>query len=428
MRGFGLIVGGGFVVAVASGAVARVTPAGEATDWPRPASMEAQVRFWRDVFTRYSRHHVVIHDAEHVGRVFEVLDFRPHVRAGRSEVELARIRERATARTRAAVARRHGLRPERVRGQRGLREEFIEGIRRSRRYLPAMERIFGEHGLPRELTRLPLVESSFNPRAHSRVGAAGIWQFMPATARTFVRVDPLVDERWDPIAATHAAARLFRSLHARFQSWPLAITAYNHGPNGVARAVRTIGTKDIGRIVRRYRSRTFGFASRNFYAEFLAAVDVERDYRRHFGDLRLDPPLRFREHRVRRPIGVEAAARWAGTTRRELVALNPALRSQVTSGRRAIPAGYRLRVPSATPEVVLLPADTRVVTESLPTKRRGKPAAVVRHRVRRGETLTHIARRHKTSVATLRRVNRLGRRSLLQIGQLIRVPASGRGA
>src|SRR5207302_759238 len=212
-----------------------------------------------------------------------------------------------------------------LRAQRGLRERFAEGIRVSRRYLPEMERIFREEGLPVELTRLPLIESCFNLHAYSKVGAAGIWQFMPATGRHFMRVDNLVDERRDPIASTRAAAQFLDRVHDMLGSWPLAITAYNHGPDGVARAVGEVGSSDIGRIVREYQGRAFGFASRNFYAEFLAALDVERDYQTYFGDLSVDAPLRMHERRLERALGIEAAARLARTDRTALALLDPAL-------------------------------------------------------------------------------------------------------
>jgi membrane-bound lytic murein transglycosylase D len=407
--------------------------AGAASLLPRPVEMEGQIDFWRAIFTRYSRHQVLLHDPVHLHRVYAVLDFRPHLARGRSETAVARLREGETERRIVQLRRRHGLAADRIRSQRGLREQFATGIRLSRRYLPVMERIFREEGVPLELTRLPLVESSFELRARSKAGAAGIWQLMPATGRLFLRVDRSVDERWDPIAATRAAARFLGGLHDRLGTWPLAITAYNHGPEGVARAVRTTGTTDIARIVRDYRGPAFGFASRNFYAEFLAALDVDGDHRRHFGDLPLEPLLRFREHRVRRAIGVAAAARWAGTTQQELVALNPALSSAVVAGRRPIPAGYHLRLPAGDEaDVVLLPAAPRplaVAARSGPAKRPArKRVSVVRYRVRGGDTLSHIARRHRVSVATLRRVNRLSRGSLLRVGQVIVVPVPARAA
>src|SRR5438128_176574 len=143
----------------------------------------------------------------------------------------------------------------RLHSQRGLRERFAEGIRISRRYFPEMERIFREAGLPVELIRLPLIESCFNLRAYSKVGAAGIWQFMPRTGRLFMRVDNLVDERRDPISSPRAAAPFLTRVHDMLDTWPLAITAYNHGPEGVARGVDEVGTTDIARIVRDYHGK-----------------------------------------------------------------------------------------------------------------------------------------------------------------------------
>src|SRR4029453_7063103 len=98
-------------------------------------------------------------------------------------------------------------------------------------------RIFRDEGLPVELTRLPLIESCFDVEAYSKVGAAGIWQFMPATGRLYMEVSSSVDERRDPIPPPRAAARYLSRSYERLGNWPLAITSYNHGPNGMARAI-----------------------------------------------------------------------------------------------------------------------------------------------------------------------------------------------
>jgi membrane-bound lytic murein transglycosylase D len=299
-----LAVAGALTCATSSGALAA-----SPEDFPRPAVLEAPIRFWRAIFAGYSTDQVVVHDADDLTRIYKVLDFRA---AGSSEAARDRLREVATKRELARVrrtlvalatdpgggsgsdpetARIRGLFPGDVdarelrrasgakvlRAQRGLHERFAAGLRIARKYWPAMERIFRREGLPVELVYLPLVESSFNVRAESKVGAVGIWQFMPATARHFgLRVTPRVDERRDPIASTRAAARYLRVLHQHLKSWPLAISAYNHGPGGIVRAMHSAGSTDIGDIVRRHHSARFGFASRNFYAEFLAALDAAR--------------------------------------------------------------------------------------------------------------------------------------------------------
>ena len=300
-----LAAAGALLCATSSGALA-----GSPADFPRPTALEAAIRFWRAIFAEYSTDQVVVHDADDLTRIYKVLDFRA---AGRSEAVRDRLREVGTKRELARVRRtllalagnpagdggadpeaarirglfpgdvcrrdlRRASRAKVLRAQRGLRERFAAGLRIARKFRPAMERIFRREGLPVELVYLPLVESSFVVRAESKVGAVGIWQLMPATARHFgLRVTPRVDERRDPIASTRAAARYLRVLHQRLKSWPLAISAYNHGPGGIVRAVQSAGSTDIGDIVRRHHSARFGFASRNFYAEFLAVLDAARD-------------------------------------------------------------------------------------------------------------------------------------------------------
>ena len=417
--------------------------------FPRPAELEPQIRFWRAIFTQYSAHQVVLHDAVHLDKVYKVLDFRSRLDDGFSEGELASLERLETDveldRLRALLLRLHaaGSQPEsltaeeravydlwaddsapdrflaaaddkRLHSQRGLRERFAEGVRASRAYFPEMEHIFREEGLPVELVRLPLIESCFNLRAYSKAGAAGVWQFMPKTGRLFMRVDNLVDERRDPISSTRAAARFLTRVHDMLDTWPLTITAYNHGPDGVARAVSEVGTADIATIVRDYHGKAFGFASRNFYVEFLAALEVERDHRTYFGDLHGEPPPRVRERRLERALGIEAAARLARIGRSELASLNPALSTLVVTGRRAIPAGYRLRLPESAggsfenrlaefsaEQGVTSSASPRPVRVAASTKGRVRPA-VLTYRVRRGATASHTVRKRKVSAPSHR--------------------------
>ena len=159
----------------------------------------------------------------------------------------------------------------------------MAGYRTGRRYFPEMERIFVAEGLPPELTRLPLIESCFNLDAYSKVGATGVWQFMPGTGRLYMMVNGSVDERRDPIASTRAAARYLTNSYGRLGNWPLAITAYNHGPAGVARGVDETRSTDIVTLIRYYDGPGWGFSSRNFYAEFLAALDIEKHQEAYLG-------------------------------------------------------------------------------------------------------------------------------------------------
>ena len=180
-----------------------------------------------------------------------------------------------------------------LRFQLGQADRFRGGLKRSGRWRKHIVTMLRKHRVPLELAALPHVESSFNPAAYSSVGAAGLWQFTRSTGRLFMRVDSVVDERMDPFIASEGAARLLRSNYDVLGSWPLAITAYNHGVGGMKRAVRKLGTSDIDVIIKKYKSRSFGFASRNFYAEFLAALDVDQNTERFFGPIDFDSPVRY---------------------------------------------------------------------------------------------------------------------------------------
>jgi membrane-bound lytic murein transglycosylase D len=164
----------------------------------------------------------------------------------------------------------------RLRTQRGVADRFLAGWNRAQNWLQDVQAILAAEGVPTEVAVLPFVESMFNPDARSHVGAAGLWQLMPATARELgLRVDRRGnDERLDVHKATRAAARLLRSNYKKLGSWPLAITAYNHGPNGVQRAVDQVGSTDLITLINEYEQATWGFASKNFYAEFLACRQI----------------------------------------------------------------------------------------------------------------------------------------------------------
>ncbi|MCW5892874.1 MAG: transglycosylase SLT domain-containing protein [bacterium] len=438
--------------------------------FPRPASMEHQIRFWRTIFADYGKRQIVVHDTIDLDRIYSVLDFRalaadPSI----GPIRLERIEkdaiEQELARLRALFARfAAGVDPatlpadekriydlfardtdprkfevaageKRLRTQRGIREKFEHGYRTARRYFPEMERIFRDEGLPTDLTRLPLIESCFNLEAYSKVGAAGIWQFMPSTGKIFaLQVDNVVDERRDPILATRAAARFLRDSHQRLGSWPLAITAYNHGPGGLARAVRETGSRDIGHIVRHYDGPAFGFASRNFYAEFLAALDVDKHHEAWFGQVPQWPLDPTRVRALEAPIGFEAAARVARTDRNTLAALNPALMDPILSGARAIPSGYALRIPAAGAsgfderfaEIQAETRVTRVARPAAPPRGEGKTKnarAFATHKVTKGQTLSGIAQRYGVSVTALKSANRMGRSASIRPGQVLRIPS-----
>ncbi|MCM2322779.1 MAG: lytic transglycosylase domain-containing protein [Oligoflexia bacterium] len=330
--------------------------------------LRKNVEFWVRIYTEYNTRQGVIHDAKYIDRVYEVVDAAKGARQTRRkwrEVLLALHRkqgspgklapENLSEDEKKVVALFEDIEEpdkylnaahrKRLRFQLGQKDRFLEGLKYSGRYLPAMEEIFRREGLPVELTRLPFVESSFNVEARSKVGASGIWQFMRSTGRLFLKIDDAVDERNDPIRATEAAAKLLKLNFDSLGRWPLAVTAYNHGRKGMMRAVRTVGSEEIEDLVGSYRGRTFGFASSNFFTSLLAAIEAEKNAERYFGKVERDAPLSYFEVKIPDYIGFRELRRFLKLDAEELEALNPGLSDSVLKGSRLIPAGYRLRLP-----------------------------------------------------------------------------------
>ncbi|HAG71572.1 MAG TPA: hypothetical protein DCL66_05160, partial [Gammaproteobacteria bacterium] len=263
---------------------------------------------------------------------------------------------------------------------------------------------------------LPHVESSFNPGAYSSAAAAGMWQFTRATGQRFMRIDHIVDERMDPYIAANAAMSLLQYNYSVLGTWPLALTAYNHGAGGIARAVRETGTTDIETIVANYKGRAFGFASRNFYAQFLAVLQVENNALEHFGDIRLNPAPSFREVEMDSFIDAEVFASSVGVSLDQLEVDNPALRPAVWEGNKRIPKGFRIKLRAgAVPSSDLL----AMVENDFKFAVQTPDVAYV---IVRGDSLSVIARRFSTSVASLVSLNQLTSSNRIQIGQRLLLP------
>jgi membrane-bound lytic murein transglycosylase D len=297
----------------------------------------------------------------------------------------------------------------------GQQERFRQGIVWAGRYLSHMERIFKEHNLPIEITRLPFVESSFNLKARSKVGASGIWQFIRSTGKRFLQINRAVDQRNDPIESTIAAAKLLKLNYKSLQSWPLAITAYNHGRAGMMRAVKGVHTRELPAIIAKYKSRTFGFASKNFYASFLAALAVEIDYEKYFGSINIEAPIEYDEVEVEHYIGINTLTKYTNLSKRLVKRYNPALTSYVFREKKYIPRGYKLKLPSGMKGAALQAFSNIPRTLTKRNQRRS-----IHHRVRRGDTLSYLANRYDTTVRAIRSANQLGK--FIYAGQVIVIP------
>ncbi len=284
------------------------------TPFPRPAELEPNVDFWINVFSSWGYRDFVIHDRDKVWRVYQVMHLPGDGVPTREEVEwmntylktkygdvLNRLAtgqqpigwdEQQVAKLfKGEPPSAYAVAAQNLRVQEGLREPFRETLLRSRYYRPAMERAFVSAGLPPELVALASVESGFSARAHSSAGAVGIWQFTRSTGREFMRITRYRDDRLDPTRSTEAAARLLQNNYQALGSWPLAITAYDYGTGGMEQAASEYGS-DFVRILKNYNGPHFGFATKNYYAEFLAAVQLQEFQDKYFPGIQYEeaPP------------------------------------------------------------------------------------------------------------------------------------------
>ena len=303
-----------------------------------------------------------------------------------------------------------------IRAQLGQKDRFREGIERSGLYMDEIKRILKEFNLPVELSLLPHVESSFQIGAYSSAGAAGIWQFTRGTGRLFMRVGYDVDERRDPILATYGAAKLLKKNFESVGSWPLAITAYNHGLQGMKRAKKRFGS-DIVKVIAKYKSRTFGFASKNFYAEFLAALHVIKNQNKYFPKLVIKKPIRKVSLVLPDYIHIRTAMNYFNMSREELAEANPSLRRPVLNGEKRIPKGFVFHAP-------LRKIDNLMARYGqIPQKvKYGSQLRSKWYTVKRGDTLSGIALRFGTTVGSLKGFNNLGRRNRIYVGQVLQLP------
>jgi len=399
--------------------------------FPTLPTLAGNVEFWKQAFAEWSMSQVAVHDLDHPAVVYEVVELEgplefPYTDDQRDFVDdlreswedrLAELERKVDAgkplshddkalalkiTTRAgtdAIKDAH----RRVRTQRGLKERFRRGLEISGRYNEQFRKIFREHGLPEDLAYLPHVESSFQGSARSSAGAVGVWQFTRGTGRNYMVVNSTLDERLDPTAATYGAAKYLQDAYEKLGTWPLALTSYNHGVHGMAKAKKQFGT-DFERIVLEYRSRSFGFASKNFYAEFLAAVEIAEAPERYFPEgIAYEPPLDLDQRKLTRRTSPGQIARQHGLPLEDLTALNPAW------SRKAVRNGYAL------------PVGTRVWLPQGGLERRAETGSGgLEHVVGRGDTLSTIAARYGTTVSELRRLNGISRRSsLIRVGQTL---------
>jgi membrane-bound lytic murein transglycosylase D len=406
-----------------------------------PPELEKDVRFWIRVYTEVTTDQGLLHDDWNLGLVYEVLRFDPASSPAQRERLVAAAKARyAGLLRRFAAGETDDLTPherrilhafgdhatpqdfrdaiDRIRFQLGQADRFREGLIRAAVWEKQIARTLTQHGVPAEIAALPHVESSFNLAAYSKVGAAGLWQFMPSTARRYMRVDSLVDQRLDPYTATEAAANLMLYNYRLVGTWPLAVTAYNHGPGGLRTAQDELGSSDIAVIVKRYQGRTFGFASRNFYVAFLAALEVDRNAEKYFGPIPRLPETDSTTVELPDYIPVDALAKAFKVDMGALRVLNPALRPPIWNGSRFVPRGYTLRLPGTPPQAEIDAAWGRLP----PAQRYVAQRNDGRYKIRRGETLVSVAAASGVSLNRLLATNGWSGAHAVSRGEVIHIP------
>src|SRR5688572_30265475 len=290
-----------------------------------------------------------------------------------------------------------------------LKGYLEEGLSRGAQYLPMIQEVFRAEGLPLDLAYVPLIESAFKPSAVSRAKAKGIWQFMSGTGlENGLEHDWYIDERADPEKATVAAAKYLTTLYKMFGDWHLALASYNGGPGRVQRAMKRSGRKDFWKLSA--SSRYLPRETRDYVPLILAAIIVAKNPVQY--GLSISEPEVMRSERIAvySPVDLRKVAEWAGVSIEVIQELNPELRRWTTPARAT---DYELNVPEGTGSIVLA-AMAAMEPEEL--------ASFNRYTVKKGETISTIAKKLKVNRTDLAEANYLTTKAKLGAGQLLIIP------
>jgi membrane-bound lytic murein transglycosylase D len=292
------------------------------------------------------------------------------------------------------------------------RQFFEESYQRSGVYRPYILEALKKEGMPEALSWLPLIESGFKVRALSRARALGLWQFIPSTGYKFgLKRNSYVDERLDFIKATDAAIAYLKQLHSIFGDWATVLAAYNCGEGRVLKVIRTQNINYLDNFWDLYQQLPLETA--RYVPRFFATLHIIRNPEKYgFHDLATDPPLEFETIEINRQAHLKGISKTTGIDLSELRVLNPELRYQILPAET-----YRLRIPKGSQETLMANLEAIPITR-LPQR------SYLWHRVRRGESLSTIARRYRTSITKIKRANNL-RGSMIRSGRRLKIPQRG---
>ena len=411
----------------------------------RVPALEPNVAFWRHVYIDWSMNNIAFHDDEDLGIVYRVISVPAHgekngagqtrpdlIHKGQAEVEAA-VRALARKNPKSAdglsgvekevftnlqkVSRADKYnRLAHIRVQNGLRERFLMGWANSGLYEQYIKGELRERGLPEDLIGIAFVESLFYVGARSKVGAAGIWQFMSYTGKEYMQLNSVVDERWDPVLATEAACKYLKQAKKELGTWPLAITSYNYGRGGMKGLVEGAGSKDFGVVLAVSKNKRFGFAARNYYASFLAIHDIITGPA--VKGLDRKKPWSYDVIRVPFPA---FATQLTGTGEVDAATfdfLNPALTGEARDGKIPLPHGFSVRVPKGHGDKIL--AKLAALTDK--ERSRGVRAVKAVYKSTGKQTIGDIAKKYGLAGDTLAAAVGLDVDDVPEKGQQIPIP------
>jgi membrane-bound lytic murein transglycosylase D len=291
-----------------------------------------------------------------------------------------------------------------------LRSKFELWLSRAGRYINTMKEILVQEGLPKELVFLPLIESGFNPNAYSRSRAVGPWQFVASTAKKYgLTINWWIDERRDPIKSTEAAARYLKDLYEMFNSWHLAMAAYNAGEGKVLKALSK--TREDDHWILLQKKRHLKRETREYVPKFIAASLIALEPEKYgFSDIRYSEPIEFEEVTIESPVDLEVIARAAETDIETIRELNPELKRWCTPPDQAF---YTIRIPRDKKERFL---------ENISKIPKEERYSFNIHIVKKGETVSRIAKRYRLPESVLYALNPEVKIKGLRPGQEIKLP------
>lgn len=418
-----------------------------ADEFTRVPALEPNVAFWKKVYIEWSLNQIAFHDEEDLGLVYRVIAVPARgaknaagltrgdaIKRGQAEVEAA-VRALARKNPKSAdgltgVEREVYLnlkdhpradkynRLAKIRVQNGLRERFIQGYANSGLYDQFIRAELKENGLPEELIGVAFVESLFYVGAKSKVGAAGVWQFMSYTGKEYMQLNAVVDERWDPILATEAACKYLKQAKKELGTWPLAVTSYNYGRGGMRGLSENAGSKDFGVILAVSKNKRFGFAARNYYASFLAVVEILRSKDTLLKGVTKKTPWSYEVIRAPYPLYSPQLLATGDIDQAQLDALNPALTNEASAGKVPLPHGISLRVPKGKGSAILSKLNAMPEKDKLRALRGVKAV----HKATGKQSVSDIAKKYGLGGDTLAAATGLEKGAVPAKGQAVPIP------